>query len=458
MRFLFIGAILFFSYADLFATHLRCGQISIVEVSGKTVTIRIEYYTNIEGTNVLFGGDQDVLDFGDGTIALVPEKQGVALPNLPANTHYVSYQVTHTYNAFGIYIVSYREPNRNPGVLNFSSSVSTPAYIETKFTLSEDFAFLSAYSLLPPIFTGFAGHDFSASIAATAPNDDSISYSLAIPYSDRLRQVEGYKHPGIIIDQVRGLLTWDGYYQGAATAGEFLIAAKIHQHRKINGVWKEIGYSMRDYQILLEEKDSDAGTMTDSNNTANYKLDAGETTVLKVLSQISSGTVNYDVATDLPEEAFTLETYDSTSDAGAFRVGKLTLKTSAELKGTGYYVIAVRATFNEGDLTYQKDLVYTWGVTVPTAKLDYGPGITSITKSESKISLTPNPFSTELRLNNYNGRASLLVINGLGQVVESVRASDDGVFNLAHLPCGLYIIQAMAPNGKPLSVSRVIKH
>ncbi len=48
------------------ATHLRAGQIEVKQISTLTVKVTVTVFTNTNST-VLFGGEQDMLNFGDGT-------------------------------------------------------------------------------------------------------------------------------------------------------------------------------------------------------------------------------------------------------------------------------------------------------------------------------------------------------------------------------------------------------
>ena len=57
------------------ATHLSGGEIYAERVSPTSLSFRItiRVFTNTINTNVLFGGEDDWLDFGDGQRMLVPE-------------------------------------------------------------------------------------------------------------------------------------------------------------------------------------------------------------------------------------------------------------------------------------------------------------------------------------------------------------------------------------------------
>src|SRR5688572_33489626 len=77
IRFLrYLLALVFFLPEVVQATHLRAGNIlmTLIDCELRRYRIRVEVYTNTTNTNVLFGGEQDYLDFGDRTgRMLVPE-------------------------------------------------------------------------------------------------------------------------------------------------------------------------------------------------------------------------------------------------------------------------------------------------------------------------------------------------------------------------------------------------
>src|SRR5688572_1984751 len=107
------------------ATHLRAGEITVERMNclNRTFRITVTVYTDT-GSPVRFGGEQDILDFGDGNRVLVPETPNTPYPGAP-NVGYASYSIQWTYAGPGQYTISYLEPNRNEGVLNIENSVLT---------------------------------------------------------------------------------------------------------------------------------------------------------------------------------------------------------------------------------------------------------------------------------------------------------------------------------------------
>ena len=78
LRYFFLPFLLIAASAgSAWATHLRAGEITVERVSCNSLTFRITVtvFTNTINTNVLFGGEDDWLDFGDGNRMLIPEQE-----------------------------------------------------------------------------------------------------------------------------------------------------------------------------------------------------------------------------------------------------------------------------------------------------------------------------------------------------------------------------------------------
>ncbi len=277
-RFVFVSVVLtFFIMIESQATHLRAGDI-IVErenCSSRRFKITVTVYTNT-GSTVRFGGEQDILNFGDGTWELVPETENTPQPDLdPEGTvATASYTTYHTYPSTGTYIISYREPNRNEGVLNMDASVNTTFYLETVIKID---AFLGCNNtpklLIPPIDHACPGVAWTHNPGAFDPDGDRLSYELVVPYSDRRTEVINYKDPNnakfynnynnaneegtgpptFSIDPVTGTITWDA----PGAIGEYNIAFHIIEWRFKNGQWVQMGYVRRDMQILVDDCDNE---------------------------------------------------------------------------------------------------------------------------------------------------------------------------------------------------------
>ncbi len=254
------------------ATHLRAGEIIVERVSCTSLTFRITVtvFTNTKNTPVLFGGEDDWLDFGDGSPAiLVPETDNTPRPDLGDGIATASFTILYTYAGFGTYTISYSEPNRNEGVLNMDNSVNTRFYIETQIKVDPFMGCNNTPKLLvPPIDRACTGVAWFHNPGAYDPDGDSISYELVIPFRAKGESVANYRSPNdpgfytdfnngseaggqptFSINPTDGTITWDA----PGMKGEYNIAFNIREWRKINGQWFPLGYVRRDMQIIVDE-------------------------------------------------------------------------------------------------------------------------------------------------------------------------------------------------------------
>jgi hypothetical protein len=278
--FILIALVLFCSFTAN-ATHLRAGEITVRRDACNSLKfwITVTVFTNTINTNVLFGGEDDILDFGDGSDPdgdgvpgiLVPETQNTLRPDLGEGIATASYTIAHVYPAFSTYLISYSEPNRNEGVVNMDGSVNTRFYIETEISVDP---FLGCNPntpslAVPPIDRGCTGVAWFHNPGAFDLDGDSLSYRLVIPNRERNTTVNNYRAPNhtsfyadfqtgneasnapptFKIDPIDGTITWDA----PGSAGEYNIAFEILEWRKIAGEWVRMGFVRRDMQIIIEE-------------------------------------------------------------------------------------------------------------------------------------------------------------------------------------------------------------
>ncbi len=268
---LFAVGLSLFSMRKAEATHLRAGQITVERIgcSSLQVKVTVTVYTDTGcGSGcVLFGGVQDVLNFGDGQTVLVPETENTPFPG-GINIGTASRTFFHTYPAIGSYTISYLEPNRNEGILNIANSVYTTFYLETQIDLTVGCAH-SPVLLVPPIDEACSGVAFSHNPGAYDPDGDILTYELVVPFLDRNSPVINYRDPNnaefyagldynnaneagngpptFSIDEVDGTLKWDAPGQ----VGEYNVAFVVNEWRNINGVLRKIGFVRRDMQIIV---------------------------------------------------------------------------------------------------------------------------------------------------------------------------------------------------------------
>jgi hypothetical protein len=447
--------VLFLSANQALATHLRCGEISVVQVSANAVDISIRVYTNVENTTVLFGGDQDVLDFGDGHTMLVPESPNLDVEGVAPNVKMATFTIRHVYSAPGNYLVSYKEPNRNEGIINFDASVTTTFYVETNFTIDpflEDFS--SPEAFFHPIFYASTNQPFSASLASSNPKGSELHYTLTTPLQDRQRMVVNFRLPeNLKVDLLSGLITWDNKLNGEYVTGEYLFAVRIEQFDKIDGKTVRTGYVYRDFQVTLEDSPLEGGR-TISDNIEDESLDVFEnnSTSFKVFTPFLEGEeVGISLASDLPEENFFYNTYDSTTASGNLKVTAITVSTDGSIVRNHPYIISIRNTFRGPDKIISTDVNYIIYTEV------YDP-ILSNEENRTKGTLVPNPVNDFVTLgNSVSEAATLEIINANGRAVTPIRIDHQNKWDLSNLKPGVYIVRIRDKAGKLIATDRLVK-
>jgi hypothetical protein len=259
------------------ATHLRAGEITVRRdnCNSLQVFITITVFTNTVNTNVLFGGEEDWLDFGDGTRMKVPETRNTDRSDLGPGIATASFSVYHTYSGYRQYIISYSEPNRNEGVLNMDGSVNTRFYIETEINFDPYLGCNNSPQLLvPPIDRACTGVAWFHNPGAYDPDGDSLSYHMVVPFREKGTEVVNYRNPNhasyynnfnignetgtgpptFNINPVDGTIKWDA---PGNRVGEYNIAFIIREWREINGEWLSTGYVRRDMQIIVDDCEND---------------------------------------------------------------------------------------------------------------------------------------------------------------------------------------------------------
>jgi len=271
-----LGLFLLSFPVSVWATHIRAGEITLrrLDCTALTFEVTINMYTDT-GSPIRFGDGE--LRFGDGSpVFITPELPNTNPPGLglPQGVAFVTFSMEHTFPGPGRYVISYLEANRNEGVLNIANSVNTTFYIETVIIIDP---FLGCSNtpvlLVPPIDKACTGVAFFHNPGAFDPDGDSLSYEFTVPKKDKNSNAIGYLNPNnktfydriglnygtaneagnaqpsFEINPVTGTITWDA----PGAPGEYNIAFRIIEWRKINGTWVEQGYVIRDMQIIVED-------------------------------------------------------------------------------------------------------------------------------------------------------------------------------------------------------------
>jgi gliding motility-associated-like protein len=252
-----------------YATHIRAGEIIAERVSTQTLTYRITVvgYTDTNSSVVFGPGD---INFGDGREVRLNTESDITLVEALGNqVEKNTFVITHTYQGPGQYTIWFREMNRNANTLNMDNSVDTPFYVETMITIDPFIGINNSPVLtIPPVDNGGVNVRYIHNPGAYDPDGDSLAYffdELTVrPKLGFGRFVNNYRSPGsgqfsfnredgtgnpfIRMDPVTGDLVWDA----PGLAGQYNIAFQIQEWRKIGGVYRLIGFVVRDMQIIIE--------------------------------------------------------------------------------------------------------------------------------------------------------------------------------------------------------------
>lgn len=265
---------IFFIYLILgvsaaYATHIRAGEIIAERISVQTLTYRITVvgYTDTR-SSVVFG--PGTINFGDGREEQLNTQSDFSLvEDLGDQIEKNTFVITHTFQGPGKYKIRFQEFNRNDLTLNMDNSVDTPFYVETEINIDPFFGVNNSPVLtIPPVDNGAVNVRYIHNPGAYDPDGDSLSYAMDIPKQQFERPVNNYRSPAsaefsqsqedgttpafLRIDPVFGDLVWDA----PGTAGQFNVAFRIIEWRKIDGVFVEIGYVVRDMQIIIENSNN----------------------------------------------------------------------------------------------------------------------------------------------------------------------------------------------------------
>lgn len=258
-------SILFAGLKKAAATHIRAGEIIAERVSTQTLTYRITVvgYTDTR-SNVVFGPGR--INFGDGReVTLNTESDIVLVEPLGNQIEKNTFVVTHTFQGPGQYTIWFKEFNRNDNTLNMDNSVDTPFYVETMIRIDPFLGVNNSPVLtIPPVDNGGVNIRYIHNPGAYDPDGDSLAYSMDIPKQDFQRVVNNYRDPSssefsfnredggtppfLRLDPLTGDLIWDA----PGIAGQYNVAFRIEEYRKIDGQFRLIGYVVRDMQIIIE--------------------------------------------------------------------------------------------------------------------------------------------------------------------------------------------------------------
>jgi hypothetical protein len=376
-------------------THLKGGYIRIEPTLGLTYKIIVVAYTS--DTHMAFGGDDSILDFGDGTSVVVAEQHSTTAEN---GLFMAQYEVLHTYSSSGKYIVSYSEPNRSEGIINITNSVSTIFYLESGFVADPMIPYASPTLLNYPIFSVPAGDNFSFAVNAVDPNDHDLFFAFANP-----KFSSEFKLPTTAaLHGKTGLMEWDTKFNGQISPGEFLFNIKVKQIK--DNI--EVGYLIIDFsivvfpsgdQLIFTKDPSDDYFVVEENGRRTWKAiaydaDASQFPSIQLTSEISQHLV--------------FDTYDSIAGGRKMTVARVEFVHTPQLTRKEPYLISLRARV-ENPVHLQRD--------ISIAVFTQEPGVITSNPLESlsdqQAMIFPNPYRDALHVSTTSGKDVRVLLHGV---------------------------------------------
>jgi hypothetical protein len=453
------------SLSCLFASHIRGGYIRVVS-GNSSLTYKFEVigFTDT-GSSVGFGGGE--LDFGDGTtISLEGSDVAHETILLGNETSLTKYTISHTYQAPGAYTVIVKEFFRNASVINMENSVETPFFVSTQVVVDPFFGFNStpALDVLPAIFAK-AGSRFFSAVGSKDEQDDSLVYSLAVPLRDFAEEVDSYRWPNDIsfyagenrsetpvlkLDKLSGQLTWDT----PELVGEFGIAYKVIEYRKVDGEVHKLSETTVDLQIINVESDMQPPAIEfDYQVASNGQIDftaAYETMAADSLewSFYSSGSISMD-GVDISGHQLTDTVAGGTSFSGLVAAPESATKPV-------FFVLTARSLSRLNAFKTIKSFAVN-----PTGE-EYVINAVDNPKEKMILYTYPNPVAGTMIIQfpeqNLNKVQEIELINAAGQSILKTGIPINGnlaTLNTEDLPGGIYLLRTYL--GQQIYYSRFIK-
>jgi len=236
--------------SNIFATHIKAGEITYTHLTGLTYKIDVNIYTNTDPATTQVDRCNLIVYFGDGDSTMAPRING---PSLLCNTAdgeifatYSKkniYETTHTYSGNGLYIIYMEDPNREAGICNIPNSVDQSFFITTTILISPSITTNnSAQFTAIPVFYAAVNVPYTQNLTAYDSDGDILTYEL-IPCMGNGVPIIGNTYPtGFSIDSLSGEITWNT----PSMICKYNFAVKVRKWR--NGA--TIGNVIRDFQIV----------------------------------------------------------------------------------------------------------------------------------------------------------------------------------------------------------------
>jgi gliding motility-associated-like protein len=285
-RLYFLLLLILCPFTSAFATHNVAGEITY------KATANSPNCHEYEITVVTYTDRRSLADrcslwvyFGDGTSALVNRSNlsgesdpnicihdslscsgsqgcgigiGANYPNFKKNY----YHVTHTFPGTGVYLISIKDPNRVSGICNIVNSVNVQFYLQTELVINDIFGCNLSSPLLStiPLDRACVGHCFYHNPGAYDLDGDSLSYALSPCMDTTQAPLSSWSAPTtspggtLSINPSTGLMEWCTPSQICS----YNLCIKITKWKKWYGAWYEMGYVIRDMQIVTGTCNNDS--------------------------------------------------------------------------------------------------------------------------------------------------------------------------------------------------------
>jgi hypothetical protein len=426
------------------ATHLRGGEIRIEQLSATSLSYRITVlvYVNTIGTNELFGGEDAWLDFGDGTRVQVPETPAEPSPDSGTGLSRASFTIEHTFPGYQLYVISYSEPNRSEGVVNFTSSVSTKFFLESAIIVGGIRPqYFSPINYAEPSLNASLTQRYSCAFTCYDKNQDRLSYELVTPRQAQNVPVLNYHLPeNVKINATSGLVTWDTKSE-TIVPGLYSLAVKVSQFNVDDEL---LGWIVKDIEILLVNSALPITIVPKEENMKHdLLLTEGNATIKEIAGTSKNVVLFADVYSELIGNSAMLYQKSDSSSADAEFINVLAKITWNEIiKRKSPYAIVIRARINSSQLVDDVYLIYTISLPVVTSVAD-----------EASVSLFPNPATDFIELQSSVAIDNVKLFSPSGEPVEI--GVTNHMVDVRNIPNGLYLM--IVETGGRKSLYRVVK-
>lgn len=342
--------------------------------------------------------------------------------------------------------------NRNTNIVNISNSGTRSFYISAFLDnqLAPQNSSPQFLASLLPYLCGSAAQRYS--FASFDSDGDSLAYSFILSQERRAPSgldnlcgspIAGSLSPHFQINTSTGELTAPA---GSVQQGIYVMAARVHEYRRIGGTWQLIGNIMRDVTYLAY-----SGTNLPPDFTS-LTLGSGAAQPLNQLIAVRPGqTVSLLLAAADPDAGQTLRfSSEATSIIPGLSLAtvsgtqaRLTWQVPAGLP-PGRYRATVAVQDDGCPLNASQEQTISFLVTSQT--LATRPG------ADAPATAFPMPFREQVQFQASAGGQLVLIVDELGRTVTQLRAGADGRVlwqPAASLPAGLYL--ARGADGRPLA-------